>query len=248
MSLFKLMASFSCIVLTLLLTSESATAQPAALARRGFVEGGLGLGYAMSNGQYLEVANGTQLDSPRSSGPAIDIAGGYALIPNLAVVADLQAAWSSTRESQNDKGDIESSSSSYRSIAVGLRASVPAGAGEVYAQFEIGLALPFEIERNRARSNGETRNITTGFNSGAGARGEMGYHYNINERLYILGGLRLQAFATDNVGQQQVQIEQPSGKVETRTFGLDPNANNSERASALSVQDLRLRVGVGFRL
>jgi Outer membrane protein beta-barrel domain len=228
------------------LTAAAAHAQsaPVAPAHKVFVEGGLGYGYGMSNSQFIEINNGTKLDSPSSRGPALDLAGGYMFLSNLAVYADLQYASASTISGQNDNGDRESLAISYSSFALGLRTTVPAGPGEVYAQFALGFVLPFETERNRQELNGDSRSIVIGYNSGFGARGD---HYNVNERLYIAGGLRLQGFATDNVGRDRVRTDKPSGNVEREVYSTDPNANNTARAEALSVQDLRIRLGVGYR-
>ena len=233
----------------LLWTASAASAQPAtpAPAPKIFVEGGLAYGYGMSNSEFIEVDRGTQLDGPRSGGPAVDIAGGYAFVPNLAVFGDLQYAHASTITGQDDNGNEEQFSVSYTSFSVGLRTAVPLGSGEVYAQMSLGIVLPFETERDEQRANGESRNTTIGYNSGLGGRGEMGYHFNLNERMYLAAGLRLQAFATDNVGKDRVRTEQPSGNVERERYSTDPNANNTARAEALSVQDLRIRVGFGFR-
>jgi len=233
----------------LLWTASAASAQPApsAPAPKIFVEGGLAYGYGMSNSEFIEVDRGTQLDGPRSAGPAVDVAGGYAFVPNLAVFGDLQYAHASTITGQDDNGDEEQTSVSYTSFSVGLRTAVPLGSGEVYAQMSLGIVLPFETERDEQRANGESRNTTIGYNRGLGGRGEMGYHFNLNERMYLAAGLRLQAFATDNVGRDRVRTEQPSGNVERERYSTDPNANNTAPAEALSVQDLRIRVGFGFR-
>lgn len=231
-----------------LLAAAPVAAQPAVgTAHEVFIEGGLGYGYNMSTSQYLAVSNGTKFDSPHAKGPALDLAGGYMFLPNLAVYGDLQFAWASTLTAQNDNGDTEDFSMQYTSMSVGLRTAVPAGPGEVYAQLALGFVLPFDTERDRQQVNGDSRLTTVGYNSGFGARGEMGYHYNVNERLYLAGGLRLQAFATDNVGRERVRTDSPSGNVDRETYSTDPNANNTARAEALSVQDLRIRIGVGYR-
>lgn len=234
--------------------SSVALAQPAATpvaapapAHRGFIEGGLAYGYQMSNSQYVEVNNGTLLKGPSSQGVALDLAGGYALVPNVAIMADLQWAHASTRTGQNNDGDTEELSVSFTSLALGLRTTVPVGRGEVYAQLALGIVLPFETELDENRGGGETRNTTIGYNSGIGARGEMGYHFALNERMYLGAGLRLQAFATDNVGKQRVRTEQPSGQVERETYSTNPDGNNTRDAEALSLQDVRLRIGFGYR-
>jgi len=236
-------------VTVLLWTASPASAQQATptAAPKVFVEGGLAYGYGMSNSEFIEVDRGTQLDGPRSRGPAVDVAGGYAFVPNLALFGDLQYAHASTITGQNNDGDEEQLSVSYTSFSLGLRATVPIGSGEVYAQMSLGLVLPFETERDEQRANGESRNTTIGYNSGFGGRGEMGYHFNLNESMYLAGGLRLQAFATDNVGKERVRTEQPSGNVDRERYSTDPNANNTRPAEALSVQDMRLRIGFGYR-
>ena len=227
--------------------AATASAQPAAPAAKGFVELGLGFGYVMSNAPFVEVDRGTALASPRSRGGAIDLAGGYALVPNLAVFADLQYAGATTRTGQNQDGDTEDTSVGYTSLGLGLRATVPLGPGEVYAQMALGGVLPFETERDQRFANGDSRFTTIGYNAGLGGHGEMGYHYPLNERMYLAGGLRLQAFATDNVGRERVRRDEPSGMVDRETYSTNPDANNSREAEALSLQDMRLRIGFGLR-
>jgi len=227
-------------------SAQTATAAPAP-THKGFVEGGLAYGYGMSNTQFIEVNNGTRLDSPRNGGPAIDLAGGYAFVPNLAVIGDLQWASDSTITGKNNDGDTEQFSDSYTSLGIGLRATVPLGHGEFYAQMALGMVFPFEIERDEHFANGESRVTTIGYNSGLGGRGEMGYHYALNERMYLAGGVRLQAFATDNVGKERIRKDFPSGQVERDVFTTNPGGGNNRQAEALSVQDMRLRVGFGYR-
>ena len=191
----------------LLWTASAASAQTAtpAASSKIFVEGGLAYGYQMSNSDFIEVDRGTALDGPRSGGPAVDVAAGYAFVPSLAVFGDLQYAHASTITGQDNDGDEEQFSVSFMSFSVGLRTTVPIGPGEVYGQMSLGMVLPFETERDEQLANGESRHTTIGYNSGFGARGEMGYHFNLNDSMYLAGGLRLQAFATDNVGRERVR-------------------------------------------
>ena len=229
------------------LLGAAATAHAQAAPAKGFVELGLGYGYGLSTSDFLEVDQGTKLDSPHASGPALDLAGGYAFAPNLAVFGDLQWAYASTIEGQNDNGETQQYTVDYTSLGVGLRTTAPIGPGEVYAQLALGVVFPFETERAQHMTNGDSRTTTIGYNSGFGARGELGYHYALNQRMYLLGGVRVQAFATDNVGRERVRVEQPSGNVDRETYSTDPNAPNTSQAEALSVQDLRLRIGFGIR-
>lgn len=233
----------------LLWSASPASAQEAASASasKAFVEGGLGYGYQMSTSDFIEVDRGNSLSSPSSSGPAIDVTGGYTLVPNLHVIGDLQYAYASTVTGQDNGGDEEQYSVSYASLSVGLRSTVPVGSGEVYAQMSLGFVLPFDTERDEQMANGDSRNTTIGYNSGLGGRGEMGYHHKLNDKMYIAAGLRLQAFATDNTGNERVRTEQPSGNVDKEPYSTDPNANNSRDAEALSLQALRLRFGFGYR-
>lgn len=214
--------------------------------RRGFAEGGLAYGWQMSNSQYIEVNNGARYDSPGASGPALDLAGGFAFVPNLAIVGDLQWASASTIKGLDRDGDRGRLSYSFTTLAIGLRTLVPIGPGEVYAQLGLGLVMPFETELDEDRGGGETRNTTVGYNSGLGARGEMGYHYPIGERMYLGAAFRVQAFATDNEGRERVRTDRPSGDVDRETYTLT-NGNNTRPAEALSLQDFRVRVGFGFR-
>ena len=239
------MGIYSSTLTAVIVMATAATARAPAAPAKGFVEVGLGYGYGMSTADFLEVDRGTQLDSPHSSGPALDLAGGYGFAQNLAVFADLQWAYASTITGEDDNGETQQYTVDYTSLGVGLRTTAPIGPGEVYAQLALGAVFPFETERVEHMTNNESRTTTIGYNSGFGARGELGYHYRLNQRIYLLGGLRVQAFATDNVGRERVRVDQPSGNVDRETYSTDPNAPNSSRAEALSVQDLRLRIGVG---
>ncbi|MCX5746281.1 MAG: outer membrane beta-barrel protein [Proteobacteria bacterium] len=229
-------------------SASRASAEPAAPGpSKVFLEGGLAYGYGMSNAGFLEVDRGARLQGPRSSGAAVDLAGGYALVPNLFVFGDLQYAHASTITGQNRDGDTDEYGVSYTSVSVGLRTAVAIGPGEVYAQMSLGVVLPFETERDQRATNGDTRTTTIGYNTGLGGRGEMGYHYALNDRMYLAAGLRLQAFATDNVGRERVRKDSPSGNVDREVYSTDPNANNAQQAEALSVQDMRIRLGFGYR-
>lgn len=84
----------SCLAL-LALTGSSALAQPApapATGQRIFLEGGLAYGYQLSNWSFIEGNNGTRVDTPSNSGPAVDLAGGLAIVPRLFVMGDVQYA------------------------------------------------------------------------------------------------------------------------------------------------------------
>lgn len=236
-------------VFSVLLTSRI-HAQPAQAVevRKGFVEAGLGWGYQMSNAQFIETSRGTKLEPLHESGLLLDVAGGYQLTPGLAVIGDLQHARASSIEGVNQDGDRTDYSTSQTGLAAGVRLAVAAGPGEVYSDFSLGVEFPFETHRDRTNANGSTDHVTVGYNSALGARGEVGYHYGINDRLYIGVGLRLEAFSTDNVGRTRVRVDN-NGQTDTTTYTTDPNAqgNNTDPAEALSVQDLRMRISVGFR-
>ena len=242
------LSSFVCAA-ALLWTASPARAQEATPSpvSKIFLEGGLAYGYQMSNSDFIEVDRGTALDPPRSHGPAVDIAGGYAFVPNLAVFGDFQYARASSITGQNQDGDTEQFSVSFTSFSVGLRTTVPVGSGEVYAQMSLGMVLPFETDQDEQRANGDSRHTTIGYNSGVGARGETGYHFRLNDSMYLGVGLRLQAFSTDNAGRERIRVDQPSGQVDRRLYSTDPNANNAAPAEALSVQDMRLRLSFGYR-
>lgn len=215
--------------------------------RKGFVELGLGYGYALSNADFLEVDTGTNLDPPHASGAALDVAAGYALAPGFALVGGFQRTWATTIKGLDQDGDEQEYSWGYWNFTVGARAVTPLGPGAFYAQLALGVVLPFETERFEWRNNNETRETTIGYNSGFGAASEAGYQYPLNPRMYLAGGLRLQAYSTDNVGRERIRVDQPSGDVDRTTYSRDPDAPNADRAEALSVQDLRLRVGFGLR-
>ncbi len=234
-------------VFTVLALASVAAAQPAP-ASRGFVEGGLAYGWWLSNSDFIETSNGTALDSPGASGPALDLTGGFAPIPGLYMIGDFQWAHASTIDGQNQDGDTDRTKLSYLSLAFGVRTTVKAGPGEVYAQLGLGVATPFETVREQDLAGGGSRTTTTGYNTGYGGRGEAGYHYAINDHLFIGGGVRVQAFATDNVGRTRTRVDQPSGNIETDTYSTNPDAGgNTRNAQALSVQDVRFRLSVGYR-
>jgi hypothetical protein len=230
-----------------LAATTAAHAQPAPV-HKGFVEVGLGWGYAMSNAQFLEVNNGTLLEPPHASGLALDAGIGYQLVPGLSVIGDFQHASATSIQGSNGNGNTTQYSSSYNSITAGVRTAVTLGPGELYADFALGLALPFETHSDGTfggMGGMGTVHTTTGYNTGLGGRAEMGYHYAINDRMYVGAGLRLEAFSTDNVGRTRTRTDQ-TGQTMVDTFTTDPNAQGPG-ASALSVQDFRLRLSFGYR-
>lgn len=234
-------------LLAVLLAASQAHAQPAPRPARGFVEGGVAYGWGLSTSPFVEVDRGTRLDGPGASGPAIDLVAGYAPVPGLFVIGDLQWAHTSTIVGQNQDGDTDQSKVSHLSFAIGARLTRPLGRGELYGQLSLGMVTPFETERDQQNADGTSRTTTVGYNAGFGGRGEMGYHYDVSDRLFVAGGIRIQTFATDNVGRERVRVDQPGGQVERETYSTDPNANNTRRAEALSLQELRFRLGIGYR-
>lgn len=236
----------SAVAITTVLATATAAHADGPVARKGFVELGLAYGYAMSNADFLEVDTGRVLDPPHASGPALDLAGGYALAPGFAIIGDLQHAWATTIRGVNDNGDEQEYSWGFWSLGLGLRGTVALGPGEFYSQMTLGAVLGFDTERDEWRANGDTRHTTIGYNNGLGGRGEAGYHYPINDRMYVGGGLRLQAFSTDNAGRERIRVDQ-DGNVDRTLYSTDPNAQNADRPEALSVQDLRLRLSFGLR-
>jgi hypothetical protein len=233
-------------VLGSLAATTLASAQPAP-ARKAFAEVGVGWGYAMSNAQFLEVNNGTALSAPHASGFLLDAGAGFQLVPGLYVIGDFQHANASSIQGSNGNGGSTQYSSSYNSISAGLRTALALGPGELYADFALGLALPFDTHSDGTFGMGGmgTQHVTVGYNTGLGGRAEMGYHYTINERMYVGAGLRLEAFSTDNVGRTRTRTDQ-NGQTTVDTFTTDPNAQGPS-PSALSVQDFRLRVSLGYR-
>lgn len=230
------------------LAATAAHAQPAPTEARGFVEGGLGYGWAPSSGPYVEVSNGTQLASASAQGPGLDLAAGVRVVPGLFVMVDL--AWSSARtiEGEDQDGDTSRTKVSATSLAIGLRTTRPLGRGRLYADLALGMVLPFESVRSEHMANGESRTTTIGYNTGTGARAEMGYQVPVSGGVYVGGGLRIEAFATDNIGRERVRVDQPSGDTETDTYTTDPDGGNgTRRAESVSLQDVRLRLDVGYR-
>jgi hypothetical protein len=216
---------------------------------KGFVEAGLGWGGAMSNAQFLEVNNGTLLAPPHASGFMLAAAVGYQLAPGLYLIGDLQHAGATSILGTNDNGNTLQSSFAYNSITAGVRTAVGVGPGELYADFALGIALPFETHSDGTFTmggmGGGAQHVTIGYNAGLGGRGELGYHYPLNDRMYLGAGLRLEAFSTDNVGRTRTRTDQ-NGQTTVETYTTDPNAQGPG-ASAASVQDFRLRIAFGYR-
>ncbi|MBV8760034.1 MAG: outer membrane beta-barrel protein [Deltaproteobacteria bacterium] len=237
------------LVMFALATTTAAYAEPAPV-HKGFVEGGAGWGYAMSNVQFLEVNNGTLLAPPHASGFELDVAGGYELVPGISIIGDLQHASATSIQGSGGNGATVQYSSSYNSLTVGVRTAHAVGSGELYADFAIGAAFPFDTHADGTfggggGGGGGTAHLTVGYNSGFGGRGEMGYHFTLNDRMYLGAGLRLEAFSTDNVGRTRVRVDQ-NGQTTTETYTTDPTGQGPT-PSALSVQDLRLRISFGYR-
>jgi hypothetical protein len=213
----------------------------------GFAEVGLGWGYAMSNAQFLEVNNGTLLAPPHASGLMFDVAAGYKITHGIFVIGDFQHASATSIQGSSGNGNTAQYSSAYNSITAGVRTALAVGPGELYADFALGIALPFETHSDGTFGMGGmgTTQTTSGYNTGLGGRAEMGYHYALNDRMYLGAGLRLEAFSTDNVGRTRVRTDQ-NGQTSTETYTTDPNGQGPS-ASALSVQDIRLRLAFGYR-
>lgn len=240
--------AFAVATLAVPAAASTAHAQTAPRPARAFVEGGLGYGWALSTADFVEVDNGTRYHGPSASGVALDLTGGVRVAPGLFVVADVAWGQARTIEGVNQDGDTDRTKVSHVSLSVGARTALPVGPGRLYAQMSLGLVTPFDAVRTQEMANGESRTTTVGYNTGTGGRAEMGYQVDVASKVYLGAGLRLETFATDNVGRTRVRVDQPSGNTETDTFTTDPDAgNNTRRAQALSLQDVRFRLDVGVR-
>jgi opacity protein-like surface antigen len=132
---------------------------------------------------------------------------GYEFIPGLMAIASYRYSSLKTREFTNSYVAAATSLATIQStiklhmIGIGLRPSVNAFGGEIFAGAGFLVILPTKLETAITYTGGTlasvsaVTSVTDNYNLGLGGYGELGYKYKINENLSAGIGIRL------NIGQ-----------------------------------------------
>ena len=187
---------------------------------------------------------------------------GYDLINNLALAAsfDYRTAksieWSTTGAATTQKTTNKFNT---MVVGVGLRPRVQAGPGAFYAGLGVAIVLPHDDISNVtttviATSAVTTTEVTTRYNLGIGAYGELGYNFNITDNLYIGLGARIVVAGKglDNKGNDTTTVTTNAAGTTTTTVkntdSVDTTATPSQTAFASKgITDMSGVITVGFR-
>jgi hypothetical protein len=237
-----------------------------------FVEGrgtftlGNGTSSSRATGDVSTTGYDFKLASPSGFGGGGTI--GYEIANNLGLVASFDYRSVSSRKWETTKVDATSTigggtmSQAIQNvkntmiIGLGLRPSVNALGGVIYAGAGVAYLLPYTDTTtvdlsNFTASAGLTikREIKSEWNSGIGAYGELGYNYNITDNLYLGLGVRLVVVTANNDGKKQETTTTPStGSATTTTteYSATQAAGKSSFGSD-GTTDFGAAVSVGFR-
>jgi len=257
-----------------------AIAAPAAAPAPGASGKGMGLfvegrgTFTLVNGTSSSRATGDvsqtgydfKLPSPSGFGGGGTI--GYEIANNLGLVASFDYRSVSSRKWESTKNDATSTigggtmSQAIQNvkntmiIGLGLRPSVNALGGVIYAGAGVAYLLPYTDTTtvdlsDFTASAGLTikREIKSEWNSGIGAYGELGYNYSITDNLYLGLGVRLVVVTANNDGKKQTTTTTPStGSATTST--TEYSATQAAGKSAYTsdgTTDFGAAVSVGFR-
>ncbi len=193
---------------------------------------------------------------------------GYEIANNLGLVASFDYRSVSSRKWESTKNDATATvgggtmSQSIQNvkntmiIGLGLRPSVNALGGVVYAGAGVAYLLPYSDTTtvnlsDFTASAGLTikREIKSEWNSGIGAYAELGYNYSITDNLYLGLGVRLVVVTANNDGKSQTTTTTPSTGAATTTT-TDYAATQAAGKSAFTsdgTTDFGAAVSVGFR-
>jgi len=178
---------------------------------------------------------------------------GYNLMNNLGLVASFEyrafktREWSSTQgndpvvcEAANTCGQPQVSTTTVKYkkswnnmvLGLGLRPSVDALGGSIYAGGGLAVILPFEetFEGTYTTAAGviTERKIVDKFNMGFGAYGEVGYNFNITDNIYVGLGMRAVVVTVDNNGKSRVATSTTSGTTTTTTYNYSDSLSNND--------------------
>jgi hypothetical protein len=232
------------------------------IATLGFVEATGAYGFQLGEQEYLPTSSGAY-EHPMTNGFAVGLSAGWEFVEDLALVGNWQWASSNSRNGQVPdvmrmvEGTIE-----YHTLAIGLRWTKRLGPGRLIGELGGGVILPFEtvVHYDYADGMSGVLGVASGhqideYNLGFGAQGQLGYQWDIAPRFYVAAALDLRSFQSGNIGRQtryedvlEVTAEGPQLVNAVIQHEADKKGAGIEPPSTYSVQDLRLQIGLGFRL
>lgn len=230
--------------------------------------------FTMSNGTSASNATGDvsqtgfeyKLSNASGFGGGATI--GYEIANSLGLVASFDYRSVSSRKWETTKSDATSvvgggtmntSTQNVKNtmvIGLGLRPSVNALGGVIYAGAGVAYLLPYSDTTttdmsNFSASSGLTvkRETKSEWNGGIGAYGELGYNYSITDNLYFGLGVRLVVITANNDGKSQTVTTTPSTGSATTTTTNYAATQDAAKSKYLSdgTTDFGAAVSVGFR-
>ncbi|HRP69348.1 MAG TPA: outer membrane beta-barrel protein [Turneriella sp.] len=230
-------------------------------------------GYILSNGSSTSQADGDTTGTKtyklsNAGGIAGGLTIGYAISKNLGLAASFdyrnassrtweQKAATSTSKIQNVKNTMV--------VGLGLRPSVEAWGGTVYAGAGAALVLPYsdtttiDITGAGATAGSTAKvEVKNEWNLGIGVYGELGYNYNITDNLYLGVGVRALVITSNNDGKKQTVTHTTSGGFGPALAGGSGFAAGETEYSTSSAggkaayksdgtTDIGFNINVGFR-
>jgi len=184
---------------------------------------------------------------------------GYDLTTNLALAASFDyrsvksREWSATTATTKT---VTTNKFNTMVVGLGLRPRIPAGPGAFYAGAGVAFVLPHDDISNLtttviATSAVTTTEITTRYNLGIGAYGELGYNFNITDNLYfgIGGRLVVAGVGLDNKGNDTKTVStSAAGTTTTTVTNTDSVSTASQTAYASKgITDMTAAVTIGIR-
>lgn len=199
---------------------------------------------------------------------------GYEIAKNLGIVGSYDYRSISTREWTTTKSvtlpaaspSVDSSSiqqtTKTQVIGIGLRPSVDAWGGKIYAGMGFAMVLPFENEttielKNANFGGGAIANwkqvITSGWNLGLGVYAELGYNYTITDNLFAGVGIRGLIATSNNDGKKSTAVQTADagiggGNSTTETEYAASVSGTKKAFGSQSITDMTVSVTVGYRL
>jgi hypothetical protein len=255
------------ITLLLLLSAGPAMAQDATAEGAGapmspvaFFEASGGYGLQLGEQVYMPSPDGTYRN-PLTNGYAFGLTAGWEFTPGLALIGNWEYSRSQSRDGEVTNAlDRIDGLIDFHTLSLGLRWTRQLGPGFLYGELAAGVVLPFETtvlyEYDVAMSAIDvagTGKMIDEYNLGFGAYGQAGYQLGITRDLYVSAGLRVKSYQSDNDGKSRrlenfvPDMTNPAATDVTIEYDSDGRPG-TEPPRTYSAQDLRLLLGVGWRL